>query len=238
MKKTKKAMTFSFLLSFLMLLSSCNANDRMFDTEPSETQATEYESSQSQTIRDLENKIIELQQSQYISDAEHQKELQRLQTLLAELKSQVSTSTDTQAQETESASAGTDKESVSDESTSLPQFLYTQENGKAIITGYTGTDAHLVIPSEIDGYQVIEIGDNAISSQTLKSVIVSNGIEKLNWFAFRDCPALVSVTLPDSVTSIAYSAFAPQDSSFTIYCHSNSFAYKYAKSYGLNYAII
>ena len=95
-----------------------------------------------------------------------------------------------------------------------------------------------MIPSEIDGYPVIAIGDSAFSSQTLKSVIVSNGIEKLDWFAFRDCPALISITLPDSVTSIGYSAFAPQSKSFTIYCHNDSFAHKYAKSYGWSYAII
>ena len=166
--------------------------------------------------------------------AEQQKEIQKLQETINELKNQLPT----QSTATSDTATSESSSSHSDSTESEARFLYSQSNGSAIITGYTGSDAHLVIPSEIDGYPVIAIGDSAFSSQTLKSVIVSNGIEKLDWFAFRDCPALISITLPDSVTSIGYSAFAPQSKSFTIYCHNDSFAHKYAKSYGWSYAII
>ena len=63
-------------------------------------------------------------------------------------------------------------------------------DGTAEITGYTGSATELVIPSEMDGYRVTGIGDNAFFLST----------------------SLKSVTIPDSVTSIGASAFSRCDS--------------------------
>ena len=236
MKKTKGRLIIPIALSSVLLFSACSVQDPLLFEDTAESTLTQSSDvDHSKIIKELEEKILLIQQNQSLSDAEQQKELNRLQDLLAELKNQVSgknpEQTDSNATDTEESSAGSD-------SNPIPQFLYSRNGDTAIITGYTGSDTHLVIPSEIDGYRVIAIGDSAFSSQNLKSVIVSNGIEKLDWFAFLHCPALISVTLPDSVTSIGYSAFAPQSKTFTIYCHNNSFAHKYAESYGWNYAII
>ena len=227
-----------YILSLIPLLLSlslcaCNATGSFLQDDPSQTEAKDTEDlTYEEQIRLLEDKIIELQQSQYISDAEHQEELKKLQKQLAELKGSSSPSTDSSSD----SGAQTDSPSTDTDSDSL--FLYKKEGTNAIITGYRGTEAHIVIPSSIDGYSVISIGDSAFSSATVKSVIISSGIQKIDWFAFSGCSALISVTIPASVTSIGYAAFAPQSSDFTIYCHSDSFAHKYAKSYGWSYSLI
>lgn len=237
MKKRKSA--FCILLIALMFLASCTQSGSLFDQSPSQTEGSTDQLAYSKMISELEAKIMELQQSQYISDAENQKELQRLQNLLTDLKAQVSQSFE--PSKSESTSSPSDSQSSSSQTESTAQtskFLYTKDGEQAIITGYTGNDAHLVIPAEIDGYPVFAIGDSAFSSQTLRSVILSNGITKIDWFAFSNCSALISVTIPNSVTSIGYSAFSAQNSDFTVYCHRDSFAYKYAQSYGLSCALI
>ena len=53
------------------------------------------------------------------------------------------------------------------------------------ITDYTGSATTLIIPSQLDGYTVIRIGDSA----------------------FFKCDSLTSVTIPNSVTSIGWHAF-------------------------------
>ena len=65
-------------------------------------------------------------------------------------------------------------------------FEYTlSEDGTAVITSYFGNDTVLNIPEELDGHSVSGIGDEA----------------------FYCCTSLTEVTIPDSVTAIAYDAF-------------------------------
>ena len=86
MKKTTFPLLFSLLLIATCLLISCNTNESIFGepnnqaNTPTDTTAL-YES----MIRDLEDQILELQQSHYVSDVENQKELDRLQALLEEI---------------------------------------------------------------------------------------------------------------------------------------------------------
>lgn len=233
MKKQILIVSLSLLIILSSLLAACSADTLTPNTpskKPSTTESdtvTTPDANYDAQIRDLENKIIELQQSQYVSDAEHQKELSALLDQLAALKAEA----ETQPTDTKKPTAESTKPDAS-------RFLYTVADGKATITGYTGNETQLVIPSAIDGYPVHSIADSAFSSQTLKSVTISNGIVRIGWFAFRECPKLESVTVPASVTGIGYSAFPDASKTFTIYCHSNSFAYSYAQSYGYQYAVI
>ena len=230
MKKRLFTALFGILLLFSLVFSSCNANQKMFnDLEKVDESESSYES----MIKHLENQILLLQQSQNASDEENQKEITRLQNLLSQLKEQASDSSSSADSDSEAADSDT-----ATASPSVAKFLYIQTGDTATITGYTGDDEVLVIPSKIDGFQVTAISDNAFQSQTLRNVIVADGITKIGWFAFRDCPALSSVTIPSSVSSIGYSAFASDGGQLTIYCHSNSFAQKYAQSYGISHAII
>ena len=118
------------------------------------------------------------------------------------------------------------------------KFLYEINDGRAVITGYTGEESYIVIPSFIDGYAVDSIGEGAFRSSHITTVIISEGVKRVDWFAFYSCPYLTSVTLPSSVTYIGYSAFDGSSSSFTVYCHENSYAYEYAKSYGYAYIAV
>ena len=232
MKKTTLIILLSTLLIFSCIFASCRMQGGLFDDPSATSPPTDTTSDElyAAMIRELENRILELQQNQYISDAESQKELQRLQGLLDDLREQ--------------ATSDTSAPSVSDTEQALPpaadsaDFRYTVQEEKVTVTGYKGDDTYVVIPSQIDGKPVVSIADSAFASDSLQVVVIPNGVVSIGWFAFQSCPALRSVTIPSSVESIGYSAFSSLATKLTIYCHSDSFAQKYAQSYGLSYAII
>jgi len=123
---------------------------------------------------------------------------------------------------------------------SIPEnnYIYKLDGNVAMLTGYSGKDEMLVIPSHIDGYKVLSIGESAFEASKLTTVIVSEGVESIGWFAFYNSPFLRNVTIPPSVTKIGYSAFEGCSSSLTIYCQRDSYAYSYAKSYGIAYVLV
>lgn len=228
MKKQIVITALSLLLIITCFLAACgiDSNQSLFPAETVQNSKKPSSSEPSSAILELEARIEELLNMQSSSDKEYSKELEALRAELEALK---------KAEET--------KESPETETEKVPskpsaEFIYTVENGEATITGYKGDDTHIAIPSAIDGFTVTKIGEKAFSSKKIKSVVIPNGISRIDWFAFEGCTSLESVTIPESVTSIGYSAFSSTAKSFTIYCHVGSFAQNYAKSYGLSYAII
>jgi len=90
----------------------------------------------------------------------------------------------------------------------LSEYTYTVSDGKATITGYSGSDEVLLIPGAIDQYPVIAIGNNAFSNTAfIRRVVIPNGVTSIGRYAFSNCTALASITLPNSVTSIDSYAF-------------------------------
>jgi hypothetical protein len=70
----------------------------------------------------------------------------------------------------------------------------------AVITGYEGSVAHLVVPGEIDGHRVEAIGNHAFSGRSdLTQVTLPESIRILYGFAFHDCRKLKKITLYDGV---------------------------------------
>ena len=68
----------------------------------------------------------------------------------------------------------------------------------------------IVIPSTHKGVPVTEVGkfnDTGAVNNTLKSVIISEGITRISDKAFYNCASLMSVTIPASVTTIGEMAF-------------------------------
>lgn len=65
-------------------------------------------------------------------------------------------------------------------------YTYTVSDDREVtITSYNGNDANLLLPDTLGGYPVTTIGDNA----------------------FYQCYSLISVTIPNGVTSIGDGAF-------------------------------
>ena len=56
-------------------------------------------------------------------------------------------------------------------------LVYEITDDQVTITGYTGTVTDLVLPSEIEGYPVTEIGDEAFfEGYSLTSVVIPEGV--------------------------------------------------------------
>ena len=82
------------------------------------------------------------------------------------------------------------------------------EDGNVTITGYTGNDGEVAVPSEIDGKSVTSIGSYAFKGCTgLTSVTIPDSVTKIGNWAFFGCTGLTDVKISDSVTEIGMSAF-------------------------------
>jgi hypothetical protein len=125
------------------------------------------------------------------------------------------------------------------------QFKFTTSNGSATITGYTGSNTTVVVPSTIDGYPVVAIGDLAFAYLSLVDVTLpdsvasignnsfagclnltnislGNGIRTIGDFAFNNCLSLTNVMLPASVLALRDETFANCVSLTGVYFYGNA----------------
>ena len=79
--------------------------------------------------------------------------------------------------------------------TEVEDFTYSVLNGTYCkITAYTGSDVAVRVPSEIDGYIVQSIGDNAFKGNTtLTTVVFPESIETIGSNVFNGCTNLTDV---------------------------------------------
>ena len=85
--------------------------------------------------------------------------------------------------------------------------LNVKEGKTFLITEYINNDIlDVVIPSDINGKQVVSIWNDAFSSKQLTSVTIPDSVTSIGHRAFEN-NQLTSVTIPNSVTSIGNSAF-------------------------------
>lgn len=139
-------------------------------------------------------------------------------------------------------------------------WLTGQTNGGYMITGCTETANVLFIPAEVDGKNIVGIGEDAFSNREgkydeLESVSIGFGIEKLCSGAFDGCGMLSDVMLPETLKYIGENAFRgcetlreiyiPEgveyiaESAFdgcediTICCKPDSYAQKFADEMGI-----
>ena len=225
MKKKSLKLMPSLLICLLCLsssLSSCAYKSTDFSDSPNETSQQSTTNLTDARIKELEAQIISLLQSQQISESERKQEISILKAELDALKKK-------------------DFESSSDtttESDSPKIFNYTLNGYRLTINSINTDEESISIPSVIDGHAVIAIGSEALSSKSVTRIVLENGIESLDWFAFKGCTSLSTISIPESVTSIGYGAFDGASKSLTIECKKDSFAMKYAQSYGIKYTLI
>ena len=217
MKKKTVIILLSVLIVFSALFYACNSPSGEEQSESSIPHTEE----DNDKISELEAMIQAILKDHQVSEAEKNKQIEELRAELDKLRKE---------------EEATDKETEK-ETTSSTEFKYTITNGMANITEIITIEENIVIPYTLDGYKVYSIGSEVLSSRTVKSISVSSGIEKIDWFAFKNCTALTSVSLPDTINSIGYGAFDNASSSFILRCSRDSFAHRYAQSYGITYDI-
>ena len=93
------------------------------------------------------------------------------------------------------------------------QFKYSvNSNNEAVINGLTDeaasdTDIHLIIPAQINGYNVTRIENSAFKGNVnIKSIVFSEGLKTIGDEVFSGCINLTgTITIPSTVTNIGNS---------------------------------
>ncbi|TCT24938.1 LPXTG-motif cell wall-anchored protein [Melghiribacillus thermohalophilus] len=85
-------------------------------------------------------------------------------------------------------------------------------DGTVTITDYSGTDTDIVIPDELDGKPVTEIGNDAFRYMGITSVVIPETVTKIGEQAFA-YNSLTEITIPPNLTDIGLGAF--HDNSLT-----------------------
>ena len=81
------------------------------------------------------------------------------------------------------------------------------DDGTVSITEYNGSDTDVIIPSEIDGKKVTEIGQKAFCDHFSENITIPNSVTKIGRRAFAECVFLSGITISDSVVQIDAEVF-------------------------------
>lgn len=84
--------------------------------------------------------------------------------------------------------------------------LFTKDDVKYIeLYNYQGSQSSVVVPSEIDGMKVLSLHRTFDSNKKVKSITVSEGIEGIDYYTFRNCS--ISISLPSTLKYIGSDSF-------------------------------
>ncbi len=91
----------------------------------------------------------------------------------------------------------------------LQLFAYEVVGGEATITkADPSVSGNITIPSELDGYPVTAIGNDAFfECGSLTGVVIPEGVRTIGEGAFYKCSGLTQIIMAESVNSIGYGAF-------------------------------
>ena len=91
----------------------------------------------------------------------------------------------------------------------VPIYTYTLDDAnRATLTGYSGNATALYIPGEIDGHEVVAIGDRAFENRTdLRTVMIPDSVTEIEAYSFNNCTNLSNVTLSKSLKYMGGRAF-------------------------------
>lgn len=98
---------------------------------------------------------------------------------------------------------------MSTDNVHAPEYIFHKEaDGGITLTAYLGEESHVVVPEELEGFPVTGIGSMTFcKSSKLTSVTLPDSIKSIADYAFHGCSSLTSVKLPAGVTSIADHGF-------------------------------
>ncbi|MGN0453347.1 MAG: leucine-rich repeat protein [Ruminococcus sp.] len=83
------------------------------------------------------------------------------------------------------------------------------DDGSAVIVNYTGSEAELTIPTELDGNSVTQIGSYSFENCTsIENLTIPDGITTIGENAFRFCSNIKTVSFPDELTAINNGSFS------------------------------
>lgn len=96
------------------------------------------------------------------------------------------------------------------------EYNYSVKNGRVTITEFIGISSVVAVPSEIDGYPVTTIGKNAFAGSTddempsdvITSVTIPDSITSIASYAFYKCKNLTSVTIHSGIDEIPTYCFS------------------------------
>ena len=90
----------------------------------------------------------------------------------------------------------------------MDTLTYSVDNNQVTIEGFDGRATNIVIPSIIDGMDVVAIDAYAFQGQSsLTSIEIPESVTKIGGYAFLDCSSLTSIKIPESVTDIENGTF-------------------------------
>lgn len=96
--------------------------------------------------------------------------------------------------------------SVSAKDDASKYYEYSVVNGEACIY-QIHLNGEVKIPKKINGYPVTAISAEADINRGITSIIIPEGVKKIDLCSFENCDELTDITLPDSLESIGTDAF-------------------------------
>jgi hypothetical protein len=101
------------------------------------------------------------------------------------------------------------------------EFLFIESGREITITSFSDQGnpdaALLVLPARINGLPVKTIGNGAFKYARTISVTIPDSVTTIGDYAFLQCRKMISVTIPDSVTAIGFRAFSGCTSLNSVY---------------------
>ena len=187
-------------------------------------------------IEELRAQLLEEREDRYISEHEYKTRLEELEAALKAWEEA------TRADDLPTGGAPETEPPETQPAETQPvlptaPFDYRLENGEVIITAYKGHETTVTVPTQIDGYPVTAIDDHAFQNTAIVSVILPGSVKTVGWFAFYGCYGLEIVAIPASVESISYAAFDGCPN-LTLLCPADSYAARYAVSFGLKHEYV
>ena len=88
-------------------------------------------------------------------------------------------------------------------------YKFDEEAQGYVVKGISkSAAAHIVVPDTYGDYPVVAIGERAFyNCETLISITIPDSVTTIGYSAFESCSSLTSVTIPNSITAIGASAF-------------------------------